>query len=89
MFQGAELECIIPIASAWVIRLRWDQVTAGEQLVALDGGVVVDGPLVLFEGLGEVEGQPVVRSKRSAARIIKQLFCPDSLSIKLEHAAVI
>jgi hypothetical protein len=28
--------------------------------VAFDGGVVVDGPLVIFENLGEeVEGQPI------------------------------
>ena len=27
--------------------------------MALDGGIVVDGPLIIFESFGEVEGQPV------------------------------
>jgi hypothetical protein len=47
------------MAGPGVVRLRGDQVTARDQLVALDGGVVVDGPLIFFEGFGEVEGQPI------------------------------
>ncbi len=37
-----------------MVRLGGDQVAARDQLVALDGGVVVDGPLIFFEGLGGV-----------------------------------
>ncbi len=37
MFEGAKLECIIPIAGAGVIRLGGDQIAAGDQFVALDG----------------------------------------------------
>ena len=59
MLQGTELECIIPIASARVVRLGGEQVAAGNQFVALDGSVVVDGPLIFFEGFGGVEGQPI------------------------------
>jgi hypothetical protein len=54
VFQGAELECIIPTVSARVVRLGGDQVAPCHQFVALDGGVVVDGPLIFFEGLGVV-----------------------------------
>ncbi|NIO62428.1 MAG: hypothetical protein GTO35_07545 [Gammaproteobacteria bacterium] len=50
---------IIPLSGPGVVRLGGDQVAAGDQFVALDGGVVVDGPPILAEGLGGVEGQPV------------------------------
>jgi hypothetical protein len=45
MFEGAELECIIPIAGPGMVRLGGDQVAASDQLVALDGGTIVDGHL--------------------------------------------
>jgi hypothetical protein len=54
VFQGAELECIIPLAGAGMVRLGGDQVAARDQLVAADGGIVVDGPLIIFENLGGV-----------------------------------
>jgi hypothetical protein len=54
VLQGAELESIIPVTSAGVIGLGRDQVAACHQLVALDGGVVVDGPFIIFENLGGV-----------------------------------
>ena len=59
LYLTTELECIIPVAGAGMVRLGRDQVTPCHQFVALDGGIVVDGPLILFEDLGEVEGQPV------------------------------
>jgi hypothetical protein len=49
VLQGAELECIIPIAGPGVVRLGRDQVAAGDQFVALDRGIIVDGPLVILE----------------------------------------
>ena len=54
MLEGAELECIIPLSGAGVIRLVGDQVTAGDQFVALDGRMVVDRPLIIFENFGVV-----------------------------------
>ena len=54
VFQRAELECIVPLRDAGVVRLGGDQVAADDQFVAFDRGVVVDGPAVLAEGLGEV-----------------------------------
>ena len=51
---GTELEGVIPVASPGMVRLGGNQVAACHQLVALDGGVVVDGPLVILEGLGVV-----------------------------------
>ena len=54
VLQGTELQLIIPLPRAWVIRLGGNQVAACHQLVALDGGVVVDGPPILAEGLGVV-----------------------------------
>ena len=54
MFEGAELECIVPMAGAGMVRLGGDQVAAGHQFVAFDGGVVVDGPLIIFENFGVV-----------------------------------
>ena len=52
LYLTTELECIIPLPGAEVVRLGGDQVAAADQFVALDGGVVVDGPAVLAEGLG-------------------------------------
>jgi hypothetical protein len=37
-----------------MVRLGGDQVTAGNQFVALDGGVVVNRPPILAEDLGVV-----------------------------------
>ena len=44
VFQGAELECIVPIAGPGMVRLGGDQVAAGGQFVTLDGGVVAKWP---------------------------------------------
>ena len=38
VFQGAELECIIPVASAGASGLGGDQVASCDQFVALGGG---------------------------------------------------
>jgi hypothetical protein len=54
LYLTTELECIIPIAGAGMIRLGGDQVAACHQFKALDGGVVVDGPLIIFENFGGV-----------------------------------
>jgi hypothetical protein len=54
VFQGAELQLVVPLTGAGVVRLGGDQVTPRHQLVALDGGVVVDGPLILLEDFGRV-----------------------------------
>jgi hypothetical protein len=54
VFQGAELERVIPLPSPGVVRLGGDQVTARDQFVSLDGGVVVDGPLIILEDFGVV-----------------------------------
>jgi hypothetical protein len=54
VFEGAELEGIIPVAGARVVRFGGDQVAAGNQFVALDEGVVVDGPLIILEGFSGV-----------------------------------
>jgi len=51
VFEETELECIIPVAGPGMIGLGGDQVAAAGQFVALDGGVVVDGPLIIFEDL--------------------------------------
>ena len=51
---GTELERIIPVAGAGMVRLRGDQVAAGDQLAAQDRGVVVDGPLIILENFGGV-----------------------------------
>jgi hypothetical protein len=59
VLKRAELEGIIPMAGPGVVRLGGDQVATTDQFVAFDGGVVVDRPPILAEGLGEVEGQPV------------------------------
>jgi hypothetical protein len=44
VLEGTELKCIIPVAGARVVRLGEDQVAAGDQFVALDGGVVAKWP---------------------------------------------
>jgi hypothetical protein len=35
-----------------MVRLGEDQVAATDQLVALDGGIIVDRPLITFENFG-------------------------------------
>ena len=52
--EGTKLKLVIPLPCAGVIGLGGDQVAAGHQFVALDGGVVVDGPAILAEGFGGV-----------------------------------
>ena len=42
MLQAAELELVIPLTRAGVVRLGGDQVTPGDQLAALEGGVVMN-----------------------------------------------
>ena len=37
-----------------LIRLGGDQIATGDQFVAVDGGVVVDCPLIILENLGVV-----------------------------------
>ena len=59
VLQGAELEGVISLPGPRMVRLGGDQVAAGDQFVALVGGVVVDGPLIIFEDFGEVEGRPI------------------------------
>ena len=54
IFQGAELERTIPLPGARVFRLGGVQVAARHQLVAFDGGVVMDRPAVFAEALGVV-----------------------------------
>jgi hypothetical protein len=54
VLQGAELERIIPSPGAGMVRLGGYHVAAGDQFVTLDGGVVVDRPAILAEGLGGV-----------------------------------
>jgi hypothetical protein len=54
VLQRSELQLIIPLAGAGMIGLGGDQVAAGDQFVALDAGVIVDGPLAIFENLGGV-----------------------------------
>ena len=59
LYLATELKLVVPLPGAGMVRLGGDQVAACHQFVALDGGVVVDGPLIFFENLGGVEGQPV------------------------------
>jgi hypothetical protein len=54
VFEGAKLKLVVPLPGAGMIRFGGDQVAAGNQFVALDGGVVVDRPPILAEGLGVV-----------------------------------
>ena len=54
VLQGTKLQLIVPIAGAEVVRLRLNQVTARDQFVAFDGGLIVDGPLIILEDLGGV-----------------------------------
>lgn len=49
VLQGAKLELIVPPPGAGMVRLGGDEVAPRDQLVALDGGVVVDRPAVLTE----------------------------------------
>ena len=44
MVEGAELEGIIPLPGAGMVRLGGDQIAASDQFVALDGGVVAKWP---------------------------------------------
>jgi hypothetical protein len=43
VLERAELERVIPSPGAGVVWFGGDQVTTGDQFVALDGGIVVDG----------------------------------------------
>ena len=54
VFQGTELESRITPSGPGMVRLGGDQVSARDQFVALDGGVVMYGPLIIFENLGGV-----------------------------------
>ena len=54
VLEEAELEGIIPIAGPGMVRLGGDEIPSGDQFVAFDAGVVVDGPLIIFENLGGV-----------------------------------
>jgi hypothetical protein len=54
LYLTAQLELVIPLSDAGVIGLGGDQVAPSDQLVALDGGVVVDGPLIILEDFGVV-----------------------------------
>ena len=47
VFEGAELERIIPHASPGMVRLGGDQIAARDQFVPLDGGVVVKSPSLM------------------------------------------
>jgi hypothetical protein len=44
VFERPELQLVIPLAGAGVVRLGGDQVAASCQLLALDGGVVAKWP---------------------------------------------
>ena len=44
VLQRAELERIVPVAGAGMVRLGGDQVAARDQLLAFDGGVVAKWP---------------------------------------------
>ena len=52
VFQGAELQLVIPLAGAGVIRLGGKQVALRDQLVAFDRGIVMDRPTVVAEAFG-------------------------------------
>jgi len=52
LYLTTELKLVVPTPGAGMVRLGGDQVAAGHQLVALDGGVVAKWPAVLAEGLG-------------------------------------
>ena len=44
MFEGAELECIVPSPGTGIVRLGGYQVAPRDQFVAQDGGVVAKWP---------------------------------------------
>jgi hypothetical protein len=48
VLQRAELQLVIPLTGAGMVRLGGEQVTVLDQFVALDGGVVVDGLAVVI-----------------------------------------
>jgi hypothetical protein len=54
VLQPPDLELVVPLSGAWVVRFIGDQVAPAGQLVAFDGRVVVDGPAVISEGGGGV-----------------------------------
>jgi hypothetical protein len=54
LYLATELKLVVPTPGTGMVRFRRDQVTPSDQFVALDGGVVVDGPLIILEGLGVV-----------------------------------
>jgi hypothetical protein len=54
VLDGAELQLVVPTPSAGMVRLGGDQVSPRDQLVAFDGGVVVDRPPVITEDLSGV-----------------------------------
>ena len=45
---------MIPVAGTGMVRLGRDQIAADDQFVALDAGVVMDGPVIILENLGGV-----------------------------------
>ena len=54
MLQRAELQLVIPLPGAGVIRLGGEKVAPRDQLVAFDGGIVVDRPAIFAEAFGGV-----------------------------------
>jgi hypothetical protein len=51
VLERAELERIISLSGAGMVRFGGNQVAAGDQLVALDGGVVAKCPTYLLSDL--------------------------------------
>ena len=70
VLQGVKLERIIPVAGAGMVRLGGDQVAACHQLVALYGGVVVEGPLIFFVGFGVVLDTRKLKGFMLRARLV-------------------
>jgi len=70
--QGAEPELVIPVASPRMAQLEGDQVAVCQQLVALDGGVVVNGPLIILEDFDGV----VNTNHKTPFRINARLMLP-------------
>ena len=54
VFEGDKLQPVIPLVGAGMVRLGGNRVAACRQFVAFDGGIVVDRPLIILEGLGGV-----------------------------------
>jgi hypothetical protein len=52
--KGAELQLVVPLSGARMVRLGGEKVPPRDQLVTFDRGVVVNGPLIIFENLGGV-----------------------------------